>query len=59
MTVLFLDVLILDESYPARLLVYKARRLRVTTSNWSLHARFEEWDVTFKEIFHKFGVRPF
>ena len=58
MTTLFLDVLILDESYPPRLLVYKARRLRITTGNWSLHARFEEWDVTLKEMVYKFGVRP-
>lgn len=29
MTILLLDVIILDESYPARLLVYKARRLRL------------------------------
>ncbi|KAA6412391.1 MAG: mfs multidrug [Lasallia pustulata] len=59
MAVLVLDVLILDESYPPRLLVYKARRLRITTGNWTLHARFEEWDVTLKEMMHKFGVRPF
>lgn len=59
MFVLVLDVLVLDESYPPRLLVYKACRLRVTTGNWSLHARFEEWDVTLSEMFHKFGVRPF
>ena len=59
MTVLFLDFLVLDESYPSRLLVYKARRLRLVTGNWSLHAQFEEWDVTFKEMFYKFGVRPF
>ncbi len=57
--ILFLDVLILDESYPARLLVYKARRLRFETGNWALHAKFEEWDVSLKEMAIKFGVRPF
>ena len=57
--ILLLDVLILDESYPPVLLVYKARRLRVMTSNWSLHAKFGEWDVSIKEMGIKFGVRPF
>ena len=41
------DVLILDESYPSRLLVYKARRLRIKTGNWALHAEFEEWEYVF------------
>ena len=59
MFVLLLDVLILDESYAPRLLVYKARRLRVATGNWALHAQFEEWDVSIKELAVKFGVRPF
>lgn len=56
---LLLDILILDESYPSILLVYKARRLRITTGNWALHAEFEEWDVSLKEMAVKFGVRPF
>lgn len=34
-TILFFDVLILDESYPPRLLVYKAQRLRSETGNWA------------------------
>ncbi|KAK3168327.1 hypothetical protein OEA41_004774 [Lepraria neglecta] len=59
LSMLFLDVLILDESYPSRLLVYKARRLRFETGNWALHAKFEEWDVSLKEMAIKFGVRPF
>jgi len=46
LTILFFDVIILDESYPPRLLVYKARRLRMETGNWALHVRFEEWDVS-------------
>lgn len=43
---LSLDILILDESYPPVLLVYKARRLRHESGNWALHARHEEWDVS-------------
>ena len=59
LSMLFLDVLILDESYPSRLLVYKARRLRFETGNWALHAKFEEWDVSLNEMAIKFGVRLF
>ncbi|KAL9125298.1 MAG: hypothetical protein Q9217_005480 [Psora testacea] len=59
MTILALDVLILDESYAPRLLVYKARRLRIERGNWALHAKFEEWDVSLKDFAIKFGVRPF
>ena len=54
-----LDVIVLDESYPPVLLVFKARRLRISTGNWALHARHEEWDVSVKEMAVKFGVRPF
>ncbi|MCJ1393634.1 hypothetical protein MMC18_006509 [Xylographa bjoerkii] len=54
-----LDILILDESYAPVLLVYKARRLRIQTGNWALHAEHEEWDVSVKEMIEKFGVRPF
>ncbi|KAL5357023.1 major facilitator superfamily domain-containing protein [Aspergillus floccosus] len=56
---LLMDVIFLDESYPPVLLVYKARRLRYDTGNWALHARHEEWDVTFKELGNKYLIRPF
>ncbi|KAI9707716.1 MAG: hypothetical protein M1836_000678 [Candelina mexicana] len=59
MSLLTLDVLVLDESYVPALLVYKARRLRIESGNWALHARHEEWDVSFKEIAEKFLIRPF
>ncbi|EXJ82933.1 hypothetical protein A1O3_06750 [Capronia epimyces CBS 606.96] len=57
--VLVLDIIFLDESYPPRLLVYKARRLRHQSGNWALHAKFEEWDVSIAELARKFLVRPF
>ncbi|GMF80047.1 unnamed protein product [Aspergillus oryzae] len=41
------------------LLVYKAQRLRFESGNWALHARHEEWDVTFKELGNKYLIRPF
>jgi MFS transporter, DHA1 family, multidrug resistance protein len=52
-------MIVLDESYPPMLLVYKARRLRHETGNWALHAKHEEWDVSVKELSQKFLVRPF
>jgi MFS family permease len=57
--ILALDVLLLDETYPAVLLVYKAQRLRHQSGNWALHAKHEEWDVGFKEMANKYLVRPF
>ncbi|KIW65349.1 hypothetical protein PV04_07615 [Phialophora macrospora] len=57
--ILVLDIIFLDESYPPRLLVYKARRLRHQSGNWALHAKFEEWDVSIQELAHKFLIRPF
>ncbi|KAG6009200.1 hypothetical protein E4U21_003053 [Claviceps maximensis] len=56
--VLLLAVILIDESYPPKLLVDKARRLRHDTGNWALHARFEEWDVSISELARKFLVRP-
>ncbi|CAO1635613.1 unnamed protein product [Sympodiomycopsis kandeliae] len=57
--VLIADVIVLDESYGNVLLKYKAQRLRITTGNWALHAKHEEWDVSLKELVHKYLVRPF
>ncbi|KAI1077104.1 polyamine transporter 1 [Whalleya microplaca] len=56
--ILFFAVIFIDESYPPLLLVIKARRLRHETGNWALHAEFEEWDVSIKELARKFLVRP-
>ncbi|KAK6827219.1 fluconazole resistance [Apiospora arundinis] len=56
--VLLLALVFIDESYPPRLLVVKARRLRHETGNWALHAQFEEWDVSVQELARKFLVRP-
>lgn len=59
MAFLILDVVFLDETYAPVLLVYKAQRLRFQSGNWALHARHEEWDVSVKELVHKYLVRPF
>lgn len=56
--ILVLAVIFVDESYPPKLLVYKARRLRHDSGNWALHAKFEEWDVSVKAMAKKFLFRP-
>lgn len=56
--ILVVAVVCIEESYPPRLLVDKARRLRVQSGNWALHAEFEEWDVSVAELARKFLVRP-
>lgn len=56
--ILLLAALTISESYPPKLLVYKARRLRHETGNWALHAKFEEWDVSIQELARKFLIRP-
>lgn len=56
--VLLVAVILIDETYPPKLLVYKARRLRIESGNWALHAKFEEWDVSVVELARKFLVRP-
>jgi DHA1 family multidrug resistance protein-like MFS transporter len=56
--ILLIDIIFIDECYPPKLLIYKARRLRHETGNWALHTKFEEWDVSIKELSKKFLVRP-
>ena len=57
--ILLVDMIVLDETYPSVLLVYKARQLRYETGNWALHAKHEEWNVTFSSLGHKYLIRPF
>jgi hypothetical protein len=54
-----LDLLFLDESFAPALLTKRARNLRYETGNFSLHAKHEEWNVSLKELGHKYLVRPF
>lgn len=57
--ILCVDIIFLDESHHPTLLVNKARKLRLSSGNWALHARHEEWDVSFKELGNKYLIRPF
>ncbi|KAH7211491.1 major facilitator superfamily domain-containing protein [Fusarium oxysporum] len=59
MTQLAVDLLVIDESYAPILLARKAHKLRLQTRDWALHAKHEEWDVSFKELYQKYFVRPF
>lgn len=43
--VLVVDVIVLDETHPPSLLVAKAKRLRLRSGNWSLHAKHEKYAV--------------
>ncbi|KAJ5127195.1 Efflux pump bik6 [Penicillium atrosanguineum] len=58
MVQVFLNALILDETYAPVLLSYKARRLRLEGKNWALHSKQEEWDISLKELMQKYLVRP-
>ncbi|KKK17100.1 hypothetical protein AOCH_003662 [Aspergillus ochraceoroseus] len=51
-------LLFLDESYVPVLLASKASRLRRETGDWSLHARHEELNVSFDEIFQNYLATP-
>ncbi|KAB8228869.1 major facilitator superfamily domain-containing protein [Aspergillus alliaceus] len=59
-SVVVVGAIVLDESYEPVLLIRKARHMRTTTGNWSLHTEFEEWigNITLRYYFNKFGVRP-
>jgi len=52
-------VLFLDETFSPVLLVRKARRLRLKSGNWSLHAKHEEWEPGIGQFTHKFLALPF
>ncbi|KAJ4250973.1 hypothetical protein NW762_011623 [Fusarium torreyae] len=56
---LAVNLLVLDESYGPTLLARKAHRMRLETKDWALHAKHEEWDVSFKELYEKYYIRPF
>ncbi|KAF5250685.1 hypothetical protein FANTH_4128 [Fusarium anthophilum] len=54
-----LDAFWLDESHADVLLTRKASRLRRSTGNFSLHAKWEETSPTFKSLLSTYLVRPF
>jgi hypothetical protein len=56
--VLLIGIIFIDESYPPLLLAEKAQKLRHETGNWALHARIEEWQISFSQLARKFLVRP-
>ena len=59
LSVLVLNTLLIEETHANTLLAYKARRLRLESGNWALHAKHEEWNATAAELATKYLVRPF
>jgi MFS family permease len=57
-TVLLFDIVFIQESYVPVLLARKAAQLRISTGNWSLHAKWEENPIRPKDLAIKFGLRP-
>jgi len=53
-----LDIILIDETMAKKLLVLKARRLRVETKDWALHAEREEEDVNPSSLAHEYLVKP-
>lgn len=54
----FLDLLLLEETYPPVILVAKAAELRRRTRNWGIHAKQEEIEIDFRELITKNFSRP-
>lgn len=52
-------MLILSETYAPVLLTQKARQLRLSTGNYALHARHEEWNASLQQMAQKYLYRPF
>ena len=57
-SILIVDIFVLDETYANVLLVHKARQLRYESGNWALHAKHEEWNATFSSLARKYLIRP-
>ncbi|GFF41824.1 uncharacterized transporter C36.03c [Aspergillus udagawae] len=53
-----LFILLLKETYAPILLVAKAAAIRRQTFNWGVHAKLEEVEVDFHELFQKYFTRP-
>lgn len=46
------------ETYDPVILKQRAKQRRLETKNWALHAKFDETQVTAKDIITKYLVRP-
>ncbi|QDS71086.1 hypothetical protein FKW77_009045 [Venturia effusa] len=58
LVILALDIIFVEESFPDKLLVDKAVRLRYQSGNYALHASHEKWEPSFKELGNKYLIRP-
>jgi hypothetical protein len=57
-TVLLLDMVFIQEPYVPALLARKAAQLYILTSNWTLHAEWEDNPIHLKDHAVKFNPRP-
>uniref|UniRef100_A0A060T562 ARAD1C09394p n=1 Tax=Blastobotrys adeninivorans TaxID=409370 RepID=A0A060T562_BLAAD len=57
--VLFLDAVLLSETYVPILLSRRAKRLRLETKNWAIHAKHDEWSLSARELVTIHFARPF
>ncbi|KAH6720269.1 major facilitator superfamily domain-containing protein [Leptodontidium sp. 2 PMI_412] len=53
-----LTLLFMQETYGPIILVKKAKDLRTRTGNWGIHAKQEQMEVNFKELFVTVFARP-
>ncbi|KAK3080567.1 hypothetical protein LTS18_000198, partial [Coniosporium uncinatum] len=53
-----IDILLIDDTMVKKLLVLKAKRLRVEIKNWALHAQREEEDINSSSLAHRYLVKP-
>jgi DHA1 family multidrug resistance protein-like MFS transporter len=53
-----LAFLLQEESYPPAILVAKANKLRRCTKNWGIHAKQDEVEIDFHEIWTRNIMRP-
>lgn len=54
----FVNFIFLSETYLPALNSQRARKLRLETGNWALHAKHDEWELTWKEFFLVHCARP-
>jgi MFS transporter, DHA1 family, multidrug resistance protein len=54
-----IGIVLIPETSAARILQYKAQRLRYETRNWALHAKADESRVDFHSIMTIYLIRPF
>lgn len=58
-TLFMLSQFISEETYEPLLLAKMAKQMRINTNNWSIHAKHDEWTLTWDELVKVHFIRPF